>query len=537
MSIFAAGRLRSPDAGRLAAEDKASSEERDSREAAAKDDLCCFVSLCGPEDGAVLGLGLHVHLRTPRQVKTRMPPELDLVLDYVDVDAFNEGVQHAAAARAAGASRWPGDQRQFEDEEHWPSMTSSSRRPLSGWLPLYVNTRHWAAASRYAPAAFALLAHGRSDARFQPEDALNVCCRLLSCAVVGFTAGQSVLRASEDPRAAARGKASARAVQMYGDAHRLLLQMAQEYPALRREASRRLTNFIRSPAGRTREQAPCLGHLVHCLLVVDEITWADLAPTLVPEALRRHVLRSEQRGRCFDSRACNTSSMEELIWAWDCFAPQACMVLSSCIMFYHRIGKPHGQSLQDVMDAYDRRWGRLPQSVVEDIISECDVLCQKLSVVDFVLPLMISSSFCIEDVCELLLWAEKFGRWRGSNVIPEEHWPTVFLKHGTGPPRPLLGQWLENRNSPGTWGWQQFRQLQELRMLDLGEEEEEVPAWNAQQELHRHCRHLQALEWLWYMQYQLETVQHQRAQVPFADNWEVPWEAGETMQLVYSTAW
>merc|ERR1711904_757674 len=106
-----------------------------------------------------------------------------------------------------------------------------------------------------------------------------------------------------------------RAVQMYADAHRLLLQVAQEYPEVRREALRRLKDFIRSPCGRTRDRTPCLGHLVHYLLVVEDVTWADLAPTLVPEALRRHVLRSEQRGRCFHSCSCVTRSAEELIWA------------------------------------------------------------------------------------------------------------------------------------------------------------------------------------------------------------------------------
>jgi len=80
--------------------------------------------------------------------------------------------------------------------------------------------------------------------------------------------------------------------------------MARDFPEVRRLALEKLQDFISDPAGRTRERAPSLGDLIQCLLVVGEVTWEDLAPSIIPEALRRHVLRQQNKGRTFSSRTC-----------------------------------------------------------------------------------------------------------------------------------------------------------------------------------------------------------------------------------------
>merc|ERR1719479_599698 len=105
----------------LAREEKASPEEVATREAAAHRDLCCFVTLMNLNDtDVVLGLGLRVHARTVQQRRHGLPPDLDFTFDNLDVEAFNEGVP--------------------------PAMVFSARGRLNGWLPLYVNARHWAGA-------------------------------------------------------------------------------------------------------------------------------------------------------------------------------------------------------------------------------------------------------------------------------------------------------------------------------------------------------------------------------------------------------
>jgi hypothetical protein len=203
-------------------ERQASEQDKRARlEAVEEGDLRCFVTFSGPEDDdAVLGLGLYAYPRSALQRRLRLPPELDIVGDYVDFGAFNTGVHRTTPPR------WDAE----DTNNELPSMVSSSRRRLNGWIPLYVNSRHWARARPSAASAFSYLARGNPAGQFQAKDALNVCCNLLTCAVTGFTKGQCEHSSS---RAARRVKASERAVQMYADVHRLLLQLAHEHPEMR----------------------------------------------------------------------------------------------------------------------------------------------------------------------------------------------------------------------------------------------------------------------------------------------------------------
>lgn len=435
MSITADGPLQPVDRERKVEEESASAEDVACRESAAHEDLCCFISYaCVGE--AVLGLGLRVHGRSARQRRLQLSPELDLVCDYISVEAFNAGVQHATARGPRGSL---------------PALVSSTRQSLNGWLPLYINAEHWSDARRYAPAAFAALAGGElGDANTWPRDALNVCCSLLTCAVTGFTKSQSEWA---DPRTAGRHKASERAVQMYADVHRLFLQIADDFPAVRRLAADRLSKFIHDPTARTRERTPNLGDLLHCLLIVEGFAWKDLAPTLLPEALRRHAMRcSFQWGAAFDSATCGTDT-EALIAAWDLFAPQSYLVIGFCALFCQRMGRPAATSLREVQVAYDKRWGRLRPEVMQDILGTCEHLCRQGSVLD-VFPLILPDAAESSDsLGELFLWAEKYGRapamdslaelilWAEGHAhctlkaIPAGQWPRLRGPH------PLLEKW------------------------------------------------------------------------------------------------
>uniref|UniRef100_A0A7S0AA38 Uncharacterized protein n=1 Tax=Pyrodinium bahamense TaxID=73915 RepID=A0A7S0AA38_9DINO len=434
MAVLADVAPSAVDEARQMQEDAASSVDKACRQAAAREDLRCFVTLLGLEDEeAVLGLGVYAHARTVRQRRWGQPPDLDLVFDYVDVEAFNEGVRRAAPQ--AG--------------ERLPVLVSSARGRFNGWLPLYIHAQHWASARRFAVSAFSALANRRPGGTFKPKDALDICCSLLTCAVAGFTKSQTECAS---PRTASRGKASERAVQMYADVHRLLLQMAREYPEVHLEALQRVRRFIEDPVGRTRRGTPNLGNLVHCLLVVEEVTWEDLAPSLVPEALRRHVMRQECNCLTFRSNRCGRSA-EQLVAAWDSFAPDVGKVVCFSVMFYQRVGRPSGWSLADVEAAYDRRWGRLREEVMAGVMGACAHLCQQHSVMDFLLPIIPGGACSVDHIAELILWAERHGTteslgkpsWRAERrgrgaasaaAPPEAEWPAP---RG---PCPLLQEWL-----------------------------------------------------------------------------------------------
>uniref|UniRef100_A0A7S4RJ88 Uncharacterized protein n=1 Tax=Alexandrium monilatum TaxID=311494 RepID=A0A7S4RJ88_9DINO len=158
--------------------EEASAEVAERREASAPEDLRCFISFAGPGDG-VLGLGLYGHHRTgrtPRQRRAELPPDFNMVGNYVHAEAFNEG------------------QRRQVREVAW----------------------------------------------------------------------------------------------------------------------NRLQDFMSDPALRTAEASPSLGSLVHCLLFVEDVTWEDSAPALLPEALRRHAVRQRLRGKALELEWSNASK-EELV--------------------------------------------------------------------------------------------------------------------------------------------------------------------------------------------------------------------------------
>jgi hypothetical protein len=383
------------------------------------DDLCCYITFSTPAE-AVLGMGLFRHPETSQQYWSYLAPDFDMVGDYVSADAFNEGITRASAADNGRSRAW------YE----YPSFTSSARRRINCWLPLYINAQHWADAKRYLPSSLVQLVALYDDdgsVEAMPElnasNMLDVFCSLLTSAVVGFTVGQSE---SSISRLASRGKASERSLQMYVDVHRVFLQVAKEYPEIEELALRRLQDFIAYPSARTREKTPDLGRLAHCLLVVDEVTWEDLAPALLPEALRRHAVRQRSRGRHFDPQQCG-SDLKDLLAAWDRFAAPVGLVISFCVMFCKLVGRPKGCTIADVKSEYDQRWGRLSDAKKSSILFFCADLakCQSLALI---LEMLYPSRFGrdnLEQVCELILWAERFGRRREMGAIPAAKWPSL----------------------------------------------------------------------------------------------------------------
>jgi len=410
----------------------ASEEEQRCREEAAE--LCCFVSFADLADtDSVLGLGLLVHKRTSRHLRLSLPPNASLTLDYLDVEAFNTGIYAAAARRRA----W----------EAQPSMVSSSRGQLNAWLPLYMNPEHWARTRPYVVLAFAVLSGRNPDthAEFRADEVLTICCSLMTRAAAGFTAGQTE---HASPRTSSQSKCSDRAIQMYADVHRLLLQLSTDWPEIRTIARSRLRSFIDLPDSRTRDITPSLGDLVHCLLLVDDISWEDLKPVIVPEALRRHVWRQECKGQEFNVSPVFDGNPESLIRKWNMFAPNACMVLSFAVFFIQRVGRPCGTSVTEVMGAYDRRWGQLTPLTK----AECREFCAKMQHSSLTEVLDMMGVYHSNDtLAEVLLWAVKHGKrwdvstndWKqgcGPNkeaAVPKWQWPEL---HDGAKSLPLLSE-------------------------------------------------------------------------------------------------
>ncbi len=139
-----------------------------------------------------------------------------------------------------------------------------------------INSTNWKFAKAWAPSAFSIIATQFNDL-FQPIQALQVCSKLMISCVVKCMI--------EDERI------SEKSIQMYCDVHRLLLEIATEFPEIRKNAEQKLRDFIKSPANRSRAKTPDLGDLVMCLAVADSVSWKEIAEIYVQEAFRRNVIR------------------------------------------------------------------------------------------------------------------------------------------------------------------------------------------------------------------------------------------------------
>lgn len=374
----------------------------------------CFVSLGGWRE-CVLGLGLFVHPRRLIDRRKGRAPEVDLVVDYVSAEAYNLGVSSTVQHLSAESEL---DEDHAEDEgfgESQTLLTSSSRRRINAWLPLYINATNWQTASTFAPSAFSLIAT-QLNSVFQPHDALKVCARLMCCAVVGF------VRPGEGnvgPGGQQRGCLSHRAIQMYCDVHRLFLKMAETYPQIKVCALKHIKEFIEKPEKRTRGQTPDLGTLIAYLNILDSVSWDDLAPVFVPEMVRRAFARFSEPllpERC--------ASTKELITRFDALEPEHGLVILFNKVFNTMVARPtvpwnrpspedHSASAkplssQEVCEMYDRCWGQLPPERCDMVFAEAKRIQSIGSVAD-VLQELLPFPHSRMETCELILWAAKYG--------------------------------------------------------------------------------------------------------------------------------
>lgn len=369
-------------------EDGLNDDEVECRKAV--DEQVCYAMLSNWRE-CVLGVGLYVHPRTLRERRARIPPEVDLVLDYVSAEAYNLGVR-------SSVQQGPGWDEE-EAQEPAEVLRSTVKRRINAWLPLYINSTNWAVAKTFAPSAFSLIAT-QLNASFQAGDALKVCARLMCCAVVGFV---------RSPDTWERAQASERSVQMYCDIHRLLLQMAQDYPSIQKIARDQVEGFISRPEMRTRKGTSDLGLLIVYLSLVDDVQWSDMWHVFVPEMVRRAFARMSE---AFQPDECD--SLQELVERFDTLEPEHGRVIAFFLVFTSIVSKPQDgpasakQAFTEVCSMYDRRWGQLPADRRSEVLADVTRICRCKSVKEVLAELMPAAP-SEEDLAELLLWANKNG--------------------------------------------------------------------------------------------------------------------------------
>merc|ERR1712151_1037084 len=165
-----------------------------------------------------------------------------------------------------------------------------------------------------------------------------------------------------------------------------------------------------------------------------------------PEALRRHAVRQRSRGCYFDPRECGRSA-QDLVSGWDCFSSHVGLVLGFCVIYCKLVARPKQTTLDDVRALYDRQHGRLADGTKAAIIGRCDELSRCQSLVG-ILEILQPHDFVagrLDKVCELILWAEKYGRRREMDAIKADLW--LNLQAGACP---LFCKWQREVGSYST---------------------------------------------------------------------------------------
>jgi len=175
------------------------------------------------------------------------------------------------------------------------------------YLPLYLTREHFNAALPIIQRTIRDLccsaprwrhAHGR----FLPEMALDVIPKLL-CTMTVLLVDKGVA-------------ASDAFLDGFCQIYRLLLAMANEYPQLRKQVTRRVGAFIKSERARSKESEPNLGVLVPLFALCNGLRWCDLAWPLLSEMMDRAVLWScRDHPELAKPRGCSQADLLDLSWS------------------------------------------------------------------------------------------------------------------------------------------------------------------------------------------------------------------------------
>ena len=345
----------------------------------------CFVTL-GDCDDSHLGIGLLVKPRSLRERLRGLLPTIEIVEDYLSAEGFNAGVRNQAVSLQPRDTDTADDECRYDEPE--TVMTGTARRRINAWMPLYISHEHWRRTAPLAPSAFSLLAT-QWNAPFVPAYALDVCCRVLCCAVVKFT--------TEDERA------SDRAVQMAADVHRTMVQMALDHPEIQAEATRRLKAFMGSAQRRSRSSCANLGDVLPLLAIAD-VKWSEFQHTFIPELIRRQVRWSDEK-----IQPQHHDSLAGLAAVWPAHVGK---VTGFCLAFLQVVAGIEGRAtLAEVAARCDVTWSKLPEATVRSMkASLASILAEKdlaTRIRQMCTPGSSAAALLQTDraVHELLLWA------------------------------------------------------------------------------------------------------------------------------------
>lgn len=162
----------------------------------------------------------------------------------------------------------------------YDSGTRSSvlNKPFAYWLPIYIDAEHWERSKERFMTSISSIYDKRSKGKKLPPElqALNVLSSMMNNAVL------SIMELKGN------GAASDHFINGYFAMYRLLLQLTDDYPELKKQVNSDVAAFQTKKDKRSKKVVPNLGEwLIACL--VSDSTWKDVAEVFIEECDARNV--------------------------------------------------------------------------------------------------------------------------------------------------------------------------------------------------------------------------------------------------------
>ena len=294
----------------------------------------------------IIGFGWEVTARTNQR---RDPDHPDKFFQRLIVEPFLEPLSYTAFAHGV--------------------RSSIQGRTINTFTPLYINAAHGARIRDILLASLGGVAGGENEgAGFTPAKGLKVLTYMLNSVIVAWF--HHKLWASEN------------GVLGYCACHRLLLYVAELYPALRALANQRVEGFLRDGARRHKDYIPDLGCFVQSLCVSD-YHWADVRDAVIDECLHRSVLYVLKVHPALQTTVLDARVDAQRIQQHFAVCRDSLRLMLFNKAFLERLGQPRGRTAAEVAHFYDAHNGIVPDAMTERLMDDIRRIERVQSFADF----------------------------------------------------------------------------------------------------------------------------------------------------------
>ncbi len=201
--------------------------------------------------------------------------------------------------------------------------------------------------------------------QFNPLIVLDIIPKLMNHMVVALM--------KQDSKGKLPLHASEKALLGYCSYHHILLNLALEYPQIQDHVDYYLDEFMAHPSRRVKLVVPDLGELLVRLCISRKYSWKDVAEPFLQEFFDRTVFWTldERQHNMPELAYLEQDAVSEYRLDRTLRSTQtATRLLMFQVFFMRFVGKPQGKSLPQILDLYNKSYGRPQRGTAETLCDE-----------------------------------------------------------------------------------------------------------------------------------------------------------------------